>query len=101
MQNYEVRNGINEHQVLDESYELLASMGFEVQQAFDEITNSPEHVSLHQLSRIFPVLTAVPLVGRSCMIKRCWLLDRRKKVLFQGLIVWKIREWDKVDLLYF
>ncbi|KAH8666404.1 beta-hexosaminidase [Xylariales sp. PMI_506] len=29
--------------VLDDSYELLGSMGFEVQQSFDEITNSPEH----------------------------------------------------------
>ncbi|ETS74421.1 hypothetical protein PFICI_14287 [Pestalotiopsis fici W106-1] len=31
--------------VLDDAYETLATMGFEVQQAFDEITNSPEHWS--------------------------------------------------------
>lgn len=31
--------------VLDDSYEPLSAMGFEVQQAFDEITNSPEHWS--------------------------------------------------------
>ncbi|OTB02170.1 glycoside hydrolase family 3 protein [Hypoxylon sp. CI-4A] len=31
--------------VLDEAHEPLAAMGFEVQQIFDEITNSPENVS--------------------------------------------------------
>jgi hypothetical protein len=38
-------------QVLDDAHEALATMGFEVQQAFDEITNSPEHVRLlyHEL----------------------------------------------------
>ncbi|KAI1633273.1 glycoside hydrolase family 3 protein [Biscogniauxia mediterranea] len=31
--------------VLDEAHELFAAMGFEVQQTFDEITNSPENFS--------------------------------------------------------
>ncbi|KAI1649047.1 glycoside hydrolase family 3 protein [Daldinia loculata] len=33
--------------VLDEAYEPLAAMGFDVQQTFDEITNSPENVSIY------------------------------------------------------
>jgi beta-N-acetylhexosaminidase len=33
-------------QVLDDMYEPLQAMGFEILQAFEEITNSPENVRL-------------------------------------------------------
>lgn len=32
-------------QVPGETHELFSAMGFEVQQTFDEVVNSPEHVS--------------------------------------------------------
>lgn len=33
------------YQVVDETYEPLLGMGFEIQQVFEEITNSPDNVS--------------------------------------------------------
>jgi beta-N-acetylhexosaminidase len=44
-------------QVTGETHELFSAMGFEVQQIFDEVVNSPEHVSavpppIHPLTRI-------------------------------------------------